>query len=242
MTTYPTRCDNMPHYRAQCASNDLEWTLKSRLKVCSAEGKVWQHAPLWPVLHSLKLYLQKSSSSMTSGKHGKRLRFYSSSVYKSSVEWNVPSEHEWIKHKPLTPENESRNNQDPESSRSETRALRAPHTHTHTRMQLTLWETEREREGERERERERSHLCWINWNRTALPNRMLQIHNIRIVFYNKIQQTHPTFKTLPPGETSVSARRTQELLCVCCSYVSLCHHRRDTHLPWADVPSTSRLY
>ncbi len=47
--------------------------------------------------------------------------------------------------------------------------------------------------------------------------------DIRTVYYDKIQQT--TFTTLlshiynssRPGETSVSARRTQDLLCACCS-------------------------
>ncbi len=52
--------------------------------------------------------------------------------------------------------------------------------------------------------------------------------DIRTVYYDKIQQIHPTFTTLPDhGETSVSARRTQDLLCACCSIcVSLSPQKR----------------
>ncbi len=72
--------------------------------------------------------------------------------------------------------------------------------------------------------------CDLNQTETELHflTECSKYTDIRTVFYNKIQQIHPTFKTLPDQEkTSVSARRTQELLCVCCSIcVSLSPQKR----------------
>ncbi len=58
--------------------------------------------------------------------------------------------------------------------------------------------------------------------------------DIRTVYYDKIQQIHPhIYNSSRPGETSVSARRTQDLLCACCSIcVSLSpQKRRHSTLP-----------
>ncbi len=55
-------------------------------------------------------------------------------------------------------------------------------------------------------------------NRTALPNRVLQIHRYTesVLRQNTADPSH-IYNSSRPGETSVSARRTQDLLCVCCS-------------------------
>ncbi len=60
-------------------------------------------------------------------------------------------------------------------------------------------------------------------NRIALPNRMLQIHRYTdsVLRQNTADPSH-IYNSSRPGETSVSALRTQDLLCVCCSiWVSL---------------------
>ncbi len=65
-------------------------------------------------------------------------------------------------------------------------------------------------------------------NRTALPNRVLQIHRYTnsVLPQNTADPSH-IYNSSRPGETSVSARRTQDLLCVCCSIcVSLSPQKR----------------
>ncbi len=79
---------------------------------------------------------------------------------------------------------------------------------------------------ERERERQTNMACrdWFTlWpesdgNRTALPDRVLQIHRYTesVLRQNTADPSH-IYNSSRPGETSVSARRTQDLLCVCCS-------------------------
>ncbi len=89
---------------------------------------------------------------------------------------------------------------------------------------------------ERERERQTNMACrdcvhtvtWIRWNRTALPDRVLQIHRYTesVLRQNTADPSH-IYNSSRPGETSVSARRTQDLLCVCCSIcVSLSPQKR----------------
>ncbi len=56
--------------------------------------------------------------------------------------------------------------------------------------------------------------------------------DIRTVFYNKIQQTHPTFKTLPDQEKLAYLLGEHKTCCVfAAQYVSLCHHRREDTPP-----------
>ncbi len=91
-------------------------------------------------------------------------------------------------------------------------------------------------EGEGERETDKHGLqrlcshCDLNQMETELHflTECSKYTDIRRVYYDKIQQIHPTFTTLPDQEkTSVSARRTQDLLCVCCSIcVSLSPQKR----------------
>ncbi len=70
-------------------------------------------------------------------------------------------------------------------------------------------------------------------NRTALPNRVLQIHRYTesVLRQNTADPSH-IYNSFRPGETSVSARRTQDLLSVCCSIcVSLSPQKR-RHSTW----------
>ncbi len=56
--------------------------------------------------------------------------------------------------------------------------------------------------------------------------------DIRTVFYNKIQQIHPTFKTLPDQEKLAYLLGEHKTCCVfAAQYVSLCHHRREDTPP-----------
>ncbi len=56
--------------------------------------------------------------------------------------------------------------------------------------------------------------------------------DIRTVFYNKIQQIHPTFKTLPDQEKLAYLLGEHNTCCVfAAQYVSLCHHRREDTPP-----------
>ncbi len=56
--------------------------------------------------------------------------------------------------------------------------------------------------------------------------------DIRTVFYNKIQQIHPTFKTLPDQEKLAYLLREHKTCCVfAAQYASLCHHRREDTPP-----------
>ncbi len=56
--------------------------------------------------------------------------------------------------------------------------------------------------------------------------------DIRRVYYDKIQQIHPTFTTLPDQEKLAYLLGEHKTCCVfAAQYVSLCHHRRE------DTPS-----
>ncbi len=56
--------------------------------------------------------------------------------------------------------------------------------------------------------------------------------DIRTVYYDKIQQIHPTFTTLPDQEKLAYLLGEHKACCVLAAqYVSLCHHRRE------DTPS-----
>ncbi len=89
--------------------------------------------------------------------------------------------------------------------------------------------TVRRVEGGRGRGRGRDRQTWLaeivftlwpesDGNRTALPNRVLQIHRYTesVLRQNTADPSH-IYNSSRPGETSVSARRTQDLLCVCFS-------------------------
>ncbi len=86
------------------------------------------------------------------------------------------------------------------------------------------WGGLREGEGERgDRQTWLAEIVFTLWpesdgNRTALPNRVLQIHRYTesVLRQNTADPSH-IYNSSRPGETSVSARRTQDLLCVCCS-------------------------
>ncbi len=70
-------------------------------------------------------------------------------------------------------------------------------------------------------------------NRTALPNRVLQIHRYTnsVLRQNTADPSH-IYNSSRPGETSVyCSENTRPAVCLPAQYVSLCHHRReDTHL------------
>ncbi len=95
------------------------------------------------------------------------------------------------------------------------------------------WGGLREGEGERDRQTWLAEIVFTLWpesdgNRTALPNRVLQIHRYTesVLRQNTADPSH-IYNSSRPGETSVSARRTQDLLCVCCSIcVSLSPQKR----------------
>jgi len=56
--------------------------------------------------------------------------------------------------------------------------------------------------------------------------------DIRTVYYDKIQQIHPTFTTLPDQEKLAYLLGEHKTCCVLAAqYMSLCHHRRE------DTPS-----
>ncbi len=87
--------------------------------------------------------------------------------------------------------------------------------------------TVRRVEGGRGRGRDRqtwlAEIVFTLWpesdgNRTALPDRVLQIHRYTdsVLRQNTADPSH-IYNSSRPGETSVSARRTQDLLCACCS-------------------------
>ncbi len=90
-------------------------------------------------------------------------------------------------------------------------------------------ERERERVCEREGERERVCVCERErGERVCERERMLQIHRYTdsVLQQNTADPSHIS-NSSRPGETSVSARRTQDLLCVCCSIcVSLSPQKR----------------
>ncbi len=97
--------------------------------------------------------------------------------------------------------------------------------------------TVRRVEGGRGRGRDRqtwlAEIVFTLWpesdgNRTALPNRVLQIYRYTesVLRQNTADPSH-IYNSSRPGETSVSARRTQDLLCACCSIcVSLSPQKR----------------
>ncbi len=69
-------------------------------------------------------------------------------------------------------------------------------------------------------------------NRTALPDRVLQIHRYTDSVLRQIQQIHPTFTTLPDQEKLVYLLGEHKTCCVLAAqYVSLCHHRREDTPP-----------
>ncbi len=105
------------------------------------------------------------------------------------------------------------------------------------------------------RGRERGQTTWLaeivftlwpesDGNRTALPNRVLQIHRYTESVLRQNTADPSTFTTLPDQEKLAYLLGEHKTCCVfAAQYVSLCHHRReDTRLPWADVSSTCRLY
>ncbi len=56
--------------------------------------------------------------------------------------------------------------------------------------------------------------------------------DIRTVYYDKIQQIHPTFTTLPDQEKLAYLLGEHKTCCVLAAqYVSLCHHRREDTPP-----------
>ncbi len=55
--------------------------------------------------------------------------------------------------------------------------------------------------------------------------------DIRTVYYDKIQQIHPTFTTLPDQEKLAYLLEEHKTCCVFAQYVSLCHHRREDTPP-----------
>ncbi len=103
---------------------------------------------------------------------------------------------------------------------------------------FSVWQWGGLREGEGEGETDKHGLqrlcshCDLNQMETELHflTECSKYTDIRRVYSDKIQQIHPTFtNSFRPGETSVSARRTQDLLCVCCSIcVSLSPQKRRT--------------
>ncbi len=101
---------------------------------------------------------------------------------------------------------------------------------------FSVWQWGGLREGRgrgRDRQTWLAEIVFTLWpesdgNRTALPNRVLQIHRYTesVLRQNTADPSH-IYNSSRPGETSVSARRTQDLLCVCCSIcVSLSPQKR----------------
>ncbi len=137
-----------------------------------------------------------------------------------------------------------------------------------------------EGEGEGEGETDKHGLqrlcshCDLNQMETELHflTECSKYTDIRTVYYDKIQQIHPTFITLSDQEKLAYLLGEHKTCCVfAAQYVSLCHHRREDtpperererpavclflnmclsvtteektpRLPWADVSSTCRLY
>ncbi len=76
--------------------------------------------------------------------------------------------------------------------------------------------------------------CDLNQTETELHflTECSKYTDIRTVFYNKIQQIHPTFKTLPDQEKLAYLLGEHKTCCVfAAQYVSLCHHRREDTPP-----------
>ncbi len=78
---------------------------------------------------------------------------------------------------------------------------------------ITHWQTQTQQQSKMQ--------CYLSLKReyrTALPDRVLQIHRYTdsVLRQNTADPSH-IYNSSRPGETSVSARRTQDLLCVCCS-------------------------
>ncbi len=100
--------------------------------------------------------------------------------------------------------------------------------------------TVRRVEGGRGRDRQTwlAEIVFTLWpesdgNRTALPNRVLQIHRYTesVLRQNTADPSH-IYNSSRPGETSVSARRTQDLLCVCCSICVSLSPQKIRHSTW----------
>ncbi len=74
-------------------------------------------------------------------------------------------------------------------------------------------------------------VIWIRWKQNCTTE-CSKYTDIRTVFYNKIQQIHPTFKTLPDQEKLAYLLGEHKTCCVfAAQYVSLCHHRREDTPP-----------
>ncbi len=99
--------------------------------------------------------------------------------------------------------------------------------------------TVRRVEGGRGRDRQTwlAEIVFTLWpesdgNRTALPNRVLQIHRYTesVLRQNTADPSH-IYNSSRPGETSISAGEHKTCCVFAAQYVSLCHHRRE------DTPS-----
>ncbi len=114
------------------------------------------------------------------------------------------------------------------------------------RLAVTLLFSHTQRERERERETGRHRQTWLPpeqrlCSHCDLNQMETELHfltecskytDIRTVFYNKIQQIHPTFKTLPDQEKLAYLLGEHKTCCVfAAQYVSLCHHRREDTPP-----------
>ncbi len=67
--------------------------------------------------------------------------------------------------------------------------------------------------------------------------------DIQTVFHDKIQQIHPTFKTLPDQEKLPYLLGEHENCCVFAAQcLSVTIEEKTLNLPWSDVSSTCRLY
>ncbi len=105
---------------------------------------------------------------------------------------------------------------------------------------FSVWQWGGLREGEGERETDKHGLqrlcshCDLNQMETELHflTECSKYTDIRRVYYDKIQQIHPTFTTLPDQEKLAYLLGEHKTCCVfAAQYVSLCHHRRE------DTPS-----
>ncbi len=105
---------------------------------------------------------------------------------------------------------------------------------------FSVWQWGGLREGEGEGETDKHGLqrlcshCDLNQMETELHflTECSKYTDIRRVYYDKIQQIHPTFTTLPDQEKLAYLLGEHKTCCVfAAQYVSLCHHRRE------DTPS-----
>ncbi len=105
---------------------------------------------------------------------------------------------------------------------------------------FSVWQWGGLREGEGERETDKHGLqrlcshCDLNQMETELHflTECSKYTDIRRVYYDKIQQIHPTFTTLPDQEKLAYLLGEHKTCCVfAAQYVSLCHHRREDTPP-----------